>query len=190
MNLLLSINLSLQTWCCRWSKQAFILDSDRWDLSLIWPWDGQLRRNTQVFYTGGHFGCEKRWYYGLLLSRQLLENGAHQTLLIPASAVCERAVSLPRFLAFRWSPWQQERAWLGEVAHRQGEGTLPQTWTRKFTFLQPWPRLAKTLPRAIRYFLMNYISELKMKGLRVSQEHIAVGQQGNQRVFSVVRLFV
>lgn len=50
-------------------------------------------------------------------------------------------------------------------------------------FLQPQPCLAEMLPGAIRYFLMNYISELKMKGLCVSQKRIAVGQQGNQIVF-------
>lgn len=42
---------------------------------------------------------------------------------------------------------------------------------RLHLFLQPRPRLAETLPRAIRYFPMNYISEQEMKGLGVSQEH-------------------
>lgn len=115
------------------------------------------------------------------------ERAEHQSLLIPASiiqlCVWERAISVPRFLAFNSSPWQQERPWLHQLARRQGEGTLPQTLTSGFTFLQARPRLAQTLPRAIRYFLMNYISELKMKGLCVSQKHIAVGQQGNQIVF-------
>lgn len=54
-------------------------------------------------------------------------------------------------------------------------------------FLQARPRLAKTLPRAMGYFLMNYISELEMKGLRVGQKHIAEGPEGRLRV---IRLFV
>lgn len=107
-------------------------------------------------------------------SRQHIRPCSFQPAL--SSAACESAISVPRFLAFNSSPWQQEQAWLRELARRQGEGTLPQTLTSEFTFLQARPRLAKTLPRAIRYFLMNYISELKMKGLRASQKHIAVGQ--------------
>lgn len=144
--------------------------------------------------SGGRFWCEKRWYYGMLGSKtttkkscRKTEQAAHQTLLIPAGiiqlCVWERAISVPRFLAFNSSPWQQEKPWLHQLARRQGEGTSPQTLTSDFTFLQPRPRLAQTLPRAIRYFLMNYISELKMKALGGSQKHIAVGQQGNQIAF-------
>lgn len=55
----------------------------------------------------------------------------------------------------------------------EGGGASPQTLTSGFTFYNR-PRLVETLPRAIRYFPMNYISELEMKG-----------QQGEQ-----IRLFV
>lgn len=155
------------------------------------------REILKCFCSRGRFWCEKRWYYGMLGRKQnkpwkkkacwRTEQAAHQTLLVPAGiiqlCVWERAISVPRFLAFNSSLWQQEKPWLRQLARRQGEGTSPQTLTSDFTFLQPRPRLAQTLPRAIRYFLMNYISELKMKALGVSQKHIAVGQQGNQIAF-------
>lgn len=67
------------------------------------------------------------------------------------------------------SSWRNHDSvnWPGD----RGEGTLPQTLTSDYTFLKPQLRLAETLPRVIRYFPMNYISELKMKGASVCQEH-------------------
>lgn len=182
----LSINLLAQIWGCRWSKQAFIFDWDRWaqgrviDLTLRWTteekyWSVLHRRKFWMWEEVLLWAVIKQAAAGKQ-SRQHIRPSSFQPAL--SSAACESAISVPRFLAFNSSPWQQEQPWLRQLARRQGEGTLPQTLTSEFTFLQPRPRLAKTLPRAIRYFLMNYISELKMKGLRVSQKHIAVGQQG------------
>lgn len=58
----------------------------------IWLWqmgfviDLTLRWTTEEKYTGGSFGHEKRRYYGLLLSRQLLEDRAGNTSDPPDSS--------------------------------------------------------------------------------------------------------
>lgn len=165
------VKTSLRIWL--W-QMAFVID-----LTLRWTTE---EKSWSVLHRRKFWMWEKVILWAVIKqaaageqSRQHIRPSSFQPAL--SSAACESAISVPRFLAFNSSPWQQEQAWLRELARRQGEGTLPQTLTSEFTFSQPRPRLAKTLPRAIRYFLMNYISELKMKGLRVSQK------QGNQIVF-------
>lgn len=86
-----------------------------------------------------------------------------------------------QFVSLQQRQRQQEKAWLLQSARRQEEGRLPQTLTRDFTFLQPAAHLAQTLPRAVRYFPMNYKSEPEMKALSGSQE---------QQESRSVRLFV
>lgn len=158
----------------------------------------------EVFYTGGSLGCEKKVILWAVVKQAAAGKQSRQQHIRPSSV--QPAVSIRRCVLARahyLSPTilslqfvsltagASVTGWFGPQTggggERGGGHTVTDVYKRIHLFLQARPRLAKTLPRAMGYFLMNYISELEMKGLCVGQKHIAEGPEGR---LHVVRLFV
>lgn len=90
-------------------------------------------------------------------------------LLIPASII-QRSVRewylSPTILSLQFVSLTAGETVTSSIGPETGGGHIATDINKRLhLFLQPQPRLAEALPRAIRYFPMNYISELKMKGL-------------------------